>query len=148
MLLPSYTRAGPTLHPPHPQVLADPNFVTSLKTYDKDNVKPAIIDRIRKEYTCNADFTPANAAKASSAAEGLCKWVCAMDSYDKVAKVVAPKKAALAEAEGTYNTVMAALNIKQAELKEVCVCVCVKQVFRGIILIACREQECLLCLEL
>ena len=51
------------------QVLADPNFVTSLKTYDKDNVKPAIIDRIRKEYTCNADFNPANAAKASSAAE-------------------------------------------------------------------------------
>ena len=42
-----------------------------------------------------------------------------MDSYDKVAKVVAPKKAALAEAEGTYNTVMAALNIKQAELKDV-----------------------------
>jgi dynein heavy chain len=42
-----------------------------------------------------------------------------MDSYDKVAKVVAPKKAALAEAEGTYNTVMTALNIKQADLKEV-----------------------------
>ncbi|GAX74205.1 hypothetical protein CEUSTIGMA_g1654.t1 [Chlamydomonas eustigma] len=100
------------------KVLADPNFVKTLKDYDKDNVKPAIIDRIRKEYTCNADFTPANAAKASSAAEGLCKWVCAMDSYDKVAKVVAPKKAALAEAEGTYNTVMTALNIKQADLKE------------------------------
>jgi hypothetical protein len=42
-----------------------------------------------------------------------------MDSYDKVAKVVAPKKAALAEAEGEYNTVMSALNIKQAELKDV-----------------------------
>ena len=51
------------------QVLADPNFVTSLKTYDKDNVKPAIIDRIRKEFTSNPEFTPANAAKASSAAE-------------------------------------------------------------------------------
>jgi dynein heavy chain len=32
-----------------------------------------IIDRIRKEYTALPDFTPANAAKASSAAEGLCK---------------------------------------------------------------------------
>ena len=29
-------------------------------------------------------YTLANAAKASAAAEGLCKWVCAMDSYDKV----------------------------------------------------------------
>ena len=57
----------PAIHTP--QVLADPNFVTSLKTYDKDNVKPAIIDRIRKEYTSNPEFTPANAAKASSAAE-------------------------------------------------------------------------------
>jgi dynein heavy chain len=51
--------------------------------------------------------------------QGLCKWVCAMDSYDKVAKVVAPKKAALAEAEGTYNGVMVELRSKQADLKEV-----------------------------
>lgn len=58
------------------KVLSDPNFISSLKTYDKDNVKPAIIDRIRKEYTCNAEFTPANAAKASSAAEVRCGvWV-------------------------------------------------------------------------
>ena len=64
---PSFCAPPPSLPPC--QVLADPNFVTSLKTYDKDNVKPAIIDRIRKEYTCNADFNPANAAKASSAAE-------------------------------------------------------------------------------
>ena len=42
-----------------------------------------------------------------------------MDSYDKVAKVVAPKKAALAEAEAAYNTVDAALKSKQADLKEV-----------------------------
>jgi dynein heavy chain len=34
-----------------------------------------IIERVRKEYTSLADFTPANAAKASSAAEGLCKYV-------------------------------------------------------------------------
>lgn len=36
---------------------------------------PQIIERIRKEYTSNPDFTPANAAKAASAAEGLCKCV-------------------------------------------------------------------------
>eukprot|EP00798_Chlamydomonas_sp_ICE-L_P020336 gene20336-27098_t len=101
------------------KLLADPNFVKSLKDYDKDNVKPSIIERIRKDYTSNTDFTPANAAKASSAAEGLCKWACAMDSYDKVAKVVAPKKIALKEAEGSYNIVMTALKEKQADLKEV-----------------------------
>ncbi|KAL6751111.1 dynein heavy chain 5 [Haematococcus lacustris] len=101
------------------KVLTDPNFLRTLKEYDKDNVQPKIIERIRKEYTSLPDFNPANAAKASSAAEGLCKWVCAMDSYDKVAKVVAPKRAALAEAEAVYGEVMTALKAKQADLKEV-----------------------------
>lgn len=45
------------------------------------------VPQIRQQYTSDPDFTPANAAKASSAAEGLCKWVHAMDSYDRVAKV-------------------------------------------------------------
>ncbi len=39
-----------------------------------------------------------------------------MDSYDKVAKVVAPKRAALAEAEAAYGQVMTALNAKQVWL--------------------------------
>ena len=40
-----------------------------------------------------------------------------MSSYDKVAKVVAPKKAKLAEAEGQYQEVMVGLRAKQAELQ-------------------------------
>lgn len=69
---------------PSKKLLSDPNFVGTLKAYDKDNVPPKVIEAIRKTYTSNPDFTPTNAAKASSAAEGMCKWVCAMDSYDKV----------------------------------------------------------------
>jgi dynein heavy chain, axonemal len=93
------------------KLLADPNFVKILKDFDKDNVPPKIMEALRKEYTSNPDFTPANAAKASSAAEGLCKWVCAMDQYDSVAKVVGPKQAALAVAEADYATVMEALRV-------------------------------------
>eukprot|EP00803_Ostreobium_quekettii_P003694 evm.model.scf_198.7 EVM.evm.TU.scf_198.7 scf_198:70733-88803(+) len=104
---------------PSKKLLGEANFVTRLKEYDKDNVPAKIIDKIRKEYTSTPDFTPANAAKASSAAEGLCKWVCAMDQYDKVAKVVAPKKAALAEAEAEHSKVTEALTAKQADLKSV-----------------------------
>eukprot|EP01035_Chromulina_nebulosa_P021320 gene21320-27624_t len=40
-------------------------------------------------------------------------------TYDRVAKVVAPKKAALAEAEAKLNATMAALAIKKAELQKV-----------------------------
>jgi dynein heavy chain, axonemal len=98
------------------KLLSDPNFVKLLKDFDKDDVPPKIMERIRKDFTSNPDFTPANAAKASSAAEGLCKWVCAMDQYDSVAKVVAPKQAALAEAQADYSTVMEALRVRAGHL--------------------------------
>ena len=42
-----------------------------------------------------------------------------MDTYDSVAKIVAPKKAKLAEAEGELAVQMQKLNSKRAQLKEV-----------------------------
>lgn len=42
----------------------------------------------------------------------------AISKYDKVAKVVAPKKAALAVAEQQFNTAMASLEIKRQQLRE------------------------------
>lgn len=42
---------------------------------------------IRDEYIPNEEFSPDRVAKASSAAEGLCRWVRAMEVYDRVAKV-------------------------------------------------------------
>jgi dynein heavy chain, axonemal len=45
-----------------------------------------VIEVIRKKYTSDPAFTPDTAKKASSAAEGLCKWVHAMDKYEHVAK--------------------------------------------------------------
>mmetsp|Transcript_3023 Transcript_3023/g.9072 ORF Transcript_3023/g.9072 Transcript_3023/m.9072 type:complete len:4073 (+) Transcript_3023:47-12265(+) len=94
-------------------------FVDSLKTYDKDNIPPRIIKRIREQYCTNEDFLPEKIAKASSACEGLCKWVRAMEIYDRVAKVVAPKKETLRVAEGEYAEAMKGLAVKQAELREV-----------------------------
>ena len=92
-------------------------FIDQLKGYDKDNMDPKIIGLVRSKYVPMEDFTPEKAAKASSAAEGLCKWIMAMEIYDRVAKVVAPKKAQLAVAEGEYETAMTGLKAKQAELK-------------------------------
>src|SRR5690606_21380081 len=65
------------------------------------------------------EFTVENAAKASKAAEGLCKWVHALDVYDVVAKQVAPKREALAVAEAALSETLAALAIKQAQLQQV-----------------------------
>jgi len=77
------------------------------------------MSKIRKEYSTNPEFDPAKVANASSAAEGLCKWIMAMEIYDRVAKVVAPKKEKLAEAEADLKTTMAQLTTKQAELAAV-----------------------------
>ena len=92
---------------------------SQVKYIDTLFLQPHIMSKIRKEYTSNPEFDPAKVANASSAAEGLCKWVLAIEIYDRVAKVVAPKKLRLAEAEGELAETMGALNSKRAELRAV-----------------------------
>ncbi|KAL3286288.1 hypothetical protein HHI36_000797 [Cryptolaemus montrouzieri] len=101
---------------PSKRILGDMNFLQSLKDFDKDNIKPEIMNRIRKEFIPNKDFRPEIVAKASSAAEGLCKWIIAIDKYDKVWKVVAPKKAKLDAAEKEFAETMAILTAKKNEV--------------------------------
>ena len=72
---------------PSQKMLSDPNFITSLKTYDKDNINPKFVKEIQTRFIPDERFTPKAAEKASKAAAGLCKWVHAMVTYDKVAKV-------------------------------------------------------------
>ncbi|XP_072306337.1 dynein axonemal heavy chain 12 [Eucyclogobius newberryi] len=104
---------------PSKKLLGDINFLRDLKEYDKDNIPASVMQKIRSEFMTNPDFDPSKVAKASSAAEGLCKWIQAMEVYDRVAKVVAPKKANLAVAEGSLADTMALLDQKRAVLKEV-----------------------------
>ncbi|KFO19799.1 Dynein heavy chain 7, axonemal [Fukomys damarensis] len=104
---------------PSKKLLGDMNFLRDLKEYDKDNIPVAVMQKIRGEYLTNPEFDPPKVAKASSAAEGLCKWIMAMEVYDRVAKVVAPKKARLAEAQKSLAETMELLNEKRAELAEV-----------------------------
>ncbi|KAF6216208.1 hypothetical protein GE061_000548 [Apolygus lucorum] len=101
---------------PSKRILGDMAFLQTLKDYDKDNIPPHIMQTIRKVYIPNKDFRPNVVAKASSAAEGLCKWVLAMDKYDTVVKMVAPKKKKLATAEEEYGRTIGLLEEKRAEL--------------------------------
>ena len=104
---------------PSKRVLGDMNFLASLREYDKDNIPVSVIKKIRDDYITNPDFDPTKVRNASSAAEGLCRWIKAMEIYDRVAKVVAPKKIKLKEAESSLAETMKILNEKRAELKEV-----------------------------
>ncbi|XP_073944942.1 dynein heavy chain 3, axonemal isoform X2 [Choristoneura fumiferana] len=104
---------------PSQKLLGDMKFLESLKAYDKDNIPPATMKKIRDKFITDREFDPVVIAKVSSACEGLCKWVRAMDVYDRVIKVVAPKKAALFEAESELQAQMNTLNAKRAQLQGV-----------------------------
>ncbi|KAH9558616.1 hypothetical protein CY35_06G017100 [Sphagnum magellanicum] len=103
---------------PAQQMLADSGFLTSLKTYDKDNMPAALMEKIHP-YISDPNFEPAVVLKASKAAYGLCCWVRAMESYDKVNKIVAPKKAKLAAATMEFEGLQAALALKKKFLKAI-----------------------------
>ncbi|ORX42989.1 hypothetical protein BCR36DRAFT_361700 [Piromyces finnis] len=104
---------------PSVKMIGDGKFLSVLKDYDKDNIPPHIIKKIRTIYLPNSEFKPEKVRNASSAAEGLCRWVIAMEAYDRVAKVVAPKKVALAKAEEDYAETIERLEEKRKMLKEV-----------------------------
>ncbi|XP_074685677.1 dynein axonemal heavy chain 7 isoform X1 [Strix aluco] len=104
---------------PARRLLGDIRFLQSLHEYDKDNIPPAYMAIIRKQYLTNPEFIPDKIRNASTAAEGLCKWVIAMEFYDTVTKNVAPKKLKLNEAEGELKIAMDSLRKKQADLREV-----------------------------
>uniref|UniRef100_A0A3P8VG82 Dynein axonemal heavy chain 7 n=1 Tax=Cynoglossus semilaevis TaxID=244447 RepID=A0A3P8VG82_CYNSE len=104
---------------PSKKLLADQKFLENLKTYDRDNIPVAYIKKIREKYIDNPEFKPSVIKNVSSACEGLCKWVLAMEVYERVAKVVAPKKERLKEAEEALAAQMDMLAVKRAELKEV-----------------------------
>ncbi|XP_076762246.1 dynein axonemal heavy chain 7 [Xylocopa sonorina] len=98
------------------RILSDMNFLQILKDYDKDSIPSDTIQIIKKTYISDKNFKPHIVAKASSAAEGLCRWVRAMVSYDEIAKTVAPKKKKLFIAQNECNKAEALLNEKQEML--------------------------------
>ncbi|XP_051969464.1 dynein axonemal heavy chain 3 [Xyrauchen texanus] len=104
---------------PSKKVLGDMKFLESLKTFNKDNIPAANIKKIREKFVDHPDFQPSIIKSVSSACEGLCKWVRAMEVYERVAKVVAPKKERLQSAEAELAVQMQMLAVKRAELKEV-----------------------------
>lgn len=103
---------GPSL-----RMIGDMKFLESLIQYDKNNIAPAVIKRIRERFIPDPNFEPNIIRAVSTACEGLCKWVRALDSYDKVYKIVQPKQARLAAAEAELAEQMKKLDAKRAELK-------------------------------
>eukprot|EP00434_Breviolum_minutum_P002108 symbB.v1.2.001863.t2/scaffold77.1/size347087/34 len=94
----------------------DSKMLDRLLGYDKDHIPVEVIEKL-KPLEDDPEFDPEAIKKASTAAFGICKWVRAMIVYDAVAKVVGPKKEALAGAQEELAKVMAVLDEKKQELK-------------------------------
>lgn len=104
---------------PSKKLLNDIKFLEHLINFDKDNIPSRIMKVINEKYLTDPDFEPNKVKNASIAAQGLCKWIIAMSSYDLVVKEIAPKKIALMEAETMFNEAMEALNEKRLQLRAV-----------------------------
>jgi dynein heavy chain len=90
-------------------------FVNSLQQFPKENITDEDCELLAP-YTESPLFTVEMAAKASSLAIGLCKWVKAMKTYHEIAKVVIPKMDALRVKEAELATANKQLAQAQAQL--------------------------------
>merc|ERR1719265_1266850 len=79
---------------PSIKMISDMGFLSSLQTYDKDSIAPAVVKKIAAMLP-HDDMQPERVKSVSTACYGIVQWVRAMETYDRVAKVVAPKKAQL-----------------------------------------------------
>lgn len=57
--------------------------VAYILSFPQDNIPQAYVTKIRNDYITNPDFDPAKIKNASTAAEGLCRWVIAISKYEK-----------------------------------------------------------------
>ncbi|CAF1022140.1 unnamed protein product [Brachionus calyciflorus] len=112
-------RLGDDYWPAAKRMLGDLKFLHELKEFDKNNIPLSIIEKIQTQYLTNPGFNPQLIKNVSSACEGLCKWIIAIVSYDKIYKIVAPKRENLKQAEQALNEKKAALDIKKSELDKI-----------------------------
>ena len=100
------------------KLLSKMDFLDQLKAYDKDNIPKKIISKAGKYFNDPA-YTPEAVKNQSSAAHSLCLWFRAIVLYDRVAKNIEPKKAALKEAEDQLAATMKELDGKKKTLQGV-----------------------------
>lgn len=78
-------------------------LLKSLVAFDKDNVPVSSVDRVEHEFVSQQGFQPDLVRTKSFAAAGLCSWVINICKYSRIYAFVAPKRAALAEANSRLD---------------------------------------------
>ena len=98
-------------------ILNRSNLMNDLIHFDKDNIDPNVISSLEKMIK-NPEFEEKKIERSSKAAYCMSQWVRAIYNYDDVMKVIRPKQAALAEAQGKLKKAEEELKEKRENLQK------------------------------
>jgi dynein heavy chain, axonemal len=65
------------------KMMSDKSFLSRLINYDKDNIPNGVMNKIRTEFTSDPKFNAEKFNGAPKACVALCKWVIALEKYDR-----------------------------------------------------------------
>lgn len=99
------------------KMLNDPKYVEYLLLYEKDSIPDHISEKLQEKVLANDAFDVEKIKLISVACEQLCKWVMAIAKYDRAAKISAPKRLELKEAQSILDASTSQLNVKIEELR-------------------------------
>ena len=98
-------------------MMANPNFLSSLMSFDKDSLSDRKIRHVRSVMNRFDDFSVKTVSNVSIAAGGLLQWVIAMLEYYEVFKTVKPKRERVAKMEFTQRMNEKSLQELQREIQ-------------------------------
>ncbi|EFJ08822.1 hypothetical protein SELMODRAFT_131043 [Selaginella moellendorffii] len=98
-------------------MMADNRFLATLMEFDKDSITEKQM-RALKEYFKDPKLNLDELSTISTAGAGLLRWVVAMVNYYGVAKVVQPKRLAVANAEKNLKNAQKELEKIQEEVRQ------------------------------
>ena len=75
------------------KAMADIGFLNRIKNYDKQNIDPKIMEKVKKIVTDKQTFNIEKITLSNRAAGGLAKWCVALYRYAETLKIVQPIEA-------------------------------------------------------
>lgn len=99
------------------KLLSDCHLLRNMMDYDKDNISPDVFNSL-DVYVQRPGFNPDEVGRVSRAAQAICTWARAMHTYDRVAKVVWPKRERIMEAEDDTKNMYFELMLWRSQLAE------------------------------
>ena len=100
------------------QVLAKMNFLDQLKQYNKDDIAPLILKRV-KALTSKPEFDVVKMTSISKAAGGLAKWCMSIKDYSEALSEIKPLREKQEKMILKFNESQAAIIEKENEVKSI-----------------------------